>query len=313
MQFFVTSIILVTLAPSLNAAEWIRPTTQKSPLMWGHKDGLRLGIAPLPGPRGLLRIYAPYLGNGDDHVINFIAVEPVVAGETRRGLSELEQSKLDGVAGKRFWCDNAAGRTLTIDGVEMFHVTIEVEPFDNGAHVYVRLGFRADRPHEIALATFAHEDSKPLSSCVLTATMGNYARLRKLQLADRVVTSHELWPDYTADSFAPPVTFPLAKLKRNEHGAAIASASPDEIRPQEAEYAPLTRKHWRYTGKVATQYWRCESPDPALKVAVNGRYMYWRSKTPIPNGIAFENFEMIAPFKQGGEFIFGVEPIEDMR
>jgi hypothetical protein len=299
--------ILLMLAPLLHAADWVQPTTQKSSPLWGHVDGIRVGLAPLPGPRGLLRIYTPYLGQADDHVINFIAVEPIVAGETRRGLSELEHSKLDDTAGKRLWCEEAP-EAQKLDGVDTLRVKIEVERFDNGAHVYLRLTFRTDRPHEVAIGTFAHDDSKPLANCIVTATMGNYARLRKLELADRIVTSHELWPKYSDDGFSPPVTFPLSKLKRNDRGDAIASATPDELRPDAASYPPMTRKHWRYTGKTATQFWRCELPDPALKAAVNGRCMYWRSQTAIPNGIAFENFELIASFKQGGEFVFAVEP-----
>ncbi len=42
---------------------------------------------------------------------------------------------------------------------------------------------------------------------------------------------------------------------------------------------------------------------------VNGRGVYWASRSPIPGGISFENFEMVAPFQQGQEFWFGVEPM----
>ena len=84
--------------------------------------------------------------------------------------------------------------------------------------------------------------------------------------------------------------------------------TPDEPDPTAASYAPLTRKHWHYFGDVATQYWRCASPDERLEVLVNGRFTYWASRSPIPGGVSFENFEMVAPFRQGGEFVFGVEP-----
>ena len=70
---------------------------------WGHADGLQLGLQPEFGPRGLLRIFAPYLGHPAERLVNFIAIEPIVAGQTERGFSELEMSALDGVRGKRFW------------------------------------------------------------------------------------------------------------------------------------------------------------------------------------------------------------------
>jgi len=68
---------------------WVRPAA-RSPAqpVWGHADGLRVGLAPMPGPRGLLRIYAPYLGHPPERMINFIAVEPIVVGHGRRGFSE---------------------------------------------------------------------------------------------------------------------------------------------------------------------------------------------------------------------------------
>ncbi len=36
--------------------------------VWGHVDGLRIGLWPMAGPRGLLRIYEPHLSplDGDD-------------------------------------------------------------------------------------------------------------------------------------------------------------------------------------------------------------------------------------------------------
>jgi hypothetical protein len=56
------------------------------------------------------------------------------------------------------------------------------------------------------------------------------------------------------------------------------------------------------------QTWRVEDPDPALVAQVNGRYTYWMSGHPIPGGIAFENFEIVEPFRPDRELIFQVEP-----
>ena len=314
------------LAPPVIEGRWVRSAAVDGPArpLWGHAEGLRVGIVPPGGPRGLLRVYAPFLhhAEGEDRLINFIAVEPVPAGQPHRGLSELEHSKLDGVHGKRFWGTNdpsdaaprpaerpARGEVLQIDGVEALRVYVGAERFDNGAHVYVRLTFRADRPREVGVAAFAREDSVPLARCVLTATMGNYARLRRLHLAGgKTVRSTDLWPDYRDDGFAPHAKFPLAELTRTPEGHAVVSATPDEAHPERATYAPGTKPHWKYTGQVATQTWRCQAPQPGLEAWVNGRFTYWASRSPIPGGISFENFELVSPFRPGEEFWFGVEP-----
>lgn len=311
------------LAPPVIEGKWLRPAADGAAQpIWGHINGLQIGLAPMPGPRGLLRVYAPVLGLGEGRVINFIAVEPIPRADERRGLSELERSKLDNRHGKRFWSSldptdatprdpvrPTCGRIVNAGNVEMLQVWILVEPFENGAHVYLRLSFREDRPNEVAIATFAHDDSEPLEHCIVTATMGNFARLRELHLADRTVTAGELWPDYRDIAFAPHARFPLRELRRTPAGDAIVTATPDETDPGAAHYAPGTSRHWRYDGKLATQSWRAEQPSDELEVLVNGRVAYWGSLAPIPGGISFENFEMVAPFEQGQEFWFGVEPM----
>lgn len=279
-----------------------------------------MGLPPMPGPRGLLRVYAPFLGQSEGRVINFVAVEPMVDQNTR-GLSELEPSKLDKARGKRFWSTSdlndlsprpsthaSKGWIEHVNGVEHLRVWIGVEPFDNGAHVYLRLSFRADRPHEVGIAAYAHNDSEPLRYCVLSATMGNYARLRQLHLKGRVVSAADLWPDYRGHGFTPHASFPLAQLSRTPEGHAVVSATPNEPRPESATYSAGTRRHWRYEGEVATQSWRVEAPDSRLKAQVNGRHVYWSSTAAIPGGISFENFEIFSPFRQGEEFWFQVEP-----
>ena len=319
------------LAPPVTDGRWIRPADTDKPArpLWGHAaDGMRVGIVPPGGPRGLLRLYAPYLKHdeGEDRLINFIAVEPIPAGHEHRGLSELERSLLDSAPGKRFWSMDdpgdptpraperpARGVVEQVDGVETLRVYVGVERFENGAHVYVRLTFRADRPHEVGVAAFAREESVPLDHCVLTATMGNYARLRRLHLAGgRTVLSTDLWPDLRGDGFAPHAKFGLDELTRTPEGHAVVSATPNEDRPQDAAYARGTRPHWRYTGRVATQTWRSEDPHPKLQAWVNGRYTYWASKNPIPGGVSYENFELVSPFRQGEEFWFRVTPGVDV-
>ena len=91
----------VRLEPPRQDGIWVRPA-QDTPSMavWGFADGIRVGINPPGRPRGLLDIYAPYLGAGDMTIINYIAMEPIVASSQNRGYSELESSALDGVQGK---------------------------------------------------------------------------------------------------------------------------------------------------------------------------------------------------------------------
>jgi hypothetical protein len=305
---------------------WLRPpaTTDAVAPIWGHADGLRIGLAPPRGPRGLLPVYAPYLGQRDSRMINFVAIEPIPEGADGRGYSELERSGFDGRAGKCFWISDGPddgpsprpperprrGVIETIDEVEQLTQYVQIEPFDNGASVYLRVRFRADRPHEVGIAVFARPDSKPLKQCVVTATMGNYARLRNLQLLDRSVNSKSVWPAYRGDGFTPHATFPLSELKRTPSGDAYASATPDEANPTLAEYAAGTGGGWKYEGRTARQFWRMPSPPTGLCASVNGRFTYWASQSPIPGGVSFENFELTAPFEQGQEFWFGVEPLD---
>jgi hypothetical protein len=303
---------------------WLRPSgAAPAEPRWGHADGLQVGLHPLRGPRGLLRIYAPYLGHAVDRVVNFVAVEPVPAGSTARGYSELEPSRLDGVPGKRFWSaddpadvrpraatDAAPGVVETVGGVEHLRVFVIVEPFENGADVYLRLSFRADRPHEVGLAAYRRSDAVPLEHCVLTATMGNFALLRDLHLADRVVGPAALWSDFAGDHFTPHARFGLDELTRTTDGGATVWATPDEADPLTAVYADGTAEHWRYYGRRALQRWRVEAPDPQLQALVNGRRAYWASTSAIPGGTSFENFELVEPFRQGREFFFGIEPTD---
>jgi hypothetical protein len=163
---------------------WIRPGFDRETRpMWGHRDGIRIGLAPLPGPRGLLRVYTPYLRQPDERPVNYIAVEPIPHGEVNRGLSELEFSHRDNRPGKRFRAVDKLGQiqkdtsgfpsgvASTKEGIDYLEVFVLIEPFDNGAHVYLKLIFRADRPHEVGIATFTEEDSCELDYCIVTATM----------------------------------------------------------------------------------------------------------------------------------------------
>lgn len=302
---------------------WLRPAatgTLREP-RWGHPDGLQLGLDPAHGPRGLMRLYAPYLDHPRDRLVNFVAIEPIPVGATVRGYSEMETSGLDGVQGLRFWSaddpsdptpgdalDPSRGVLTVLDGVERLEVNILSEPFANGSDVWVRATFRSDRPHEVSLETFARSSSVALESCILSATMGNWARLRVLQLAEREVSSGQLWPEYRGTAFTGHARFGVDEL-RAAGGEVAVSAFPDEANPSAAEYAAQTAEGWHYVGHPAVQTWRAQDPDPQLFAQVNGRFSYWMSDAPIPGGISFENFELVEPFRQGRSFTFAVEPL----
>jgi hypothetical protein len=288
--------------------------------MWGINGGIAVGLWPNRGPRGLIRIYTPYLGQGRQRVMNFVAVEPVARGS--RGLSELEASALDRVQGKAMWTRDtleedpkprppwqpARGVVGGASGKKTLSFYVYVEPFANGARPVVEVQLREDRPQEVAFRVFSARGGAPLRACVLTATMGNYARLRKLWLKDRVEEAHELYRSarFGSNGFADPHQWAVGQLLVVD-GEAVVAARPSEPDPAHAAYDSDVAPGWHYQGKTATQYWRAPA-RPNLVARVNARKTYWASTAAIPGGVAFENFELEAPFRPGQEFVFGITP-----
>ncbi|HEV3444281.1 MAG TPA: hypothetical protein VG099_06535 [Gemmataceae bacterium] len=307
------------LAPPIEKNGWIVPAPgAASEPIWGVKGGIAVGLWPTPGPRGLLRIYTPYLGQPRLRMINFIAIEPIVG--KARGLSELEHSNWDRMAGKALWTGDvrdpktelakpwhpAPGRISTLDGSRTLTFFIFVEPFKNGARPVIQVTLRQDRPHEVGFTVWSARDSAAMKACVLTATMGNYARLRQLWLKDKVVQAATLWNPFQPDTwgFAAPRTFGLEHLLVLR-GEALVAATPGEVGSDTGtEKVPSA---WRYEGRIATQYWRA-TPVPGLCVRINGRTTFWATKASIPGGVSYENFELEAPFRAGQQFHFGVAP-----
>jgi hypothetical protein len=192
--------------------------------------------------------------------------------------------------------------------IERLSVRIDVEKFtQNGARVYVIASIDSDRPNELRLSTFAESDSPPLEELGLTATMGNYERLRLLWLKDRVVDSRELfanfpWPVHwrleTGEDFA--------EMLRSGEGDAIVFCTSSEADPR---HTPGNESaHWVYTLPKLTQYWRVPGHEvqPDLRVRVNARHMYWASTALVLGGVAFENFEVRQRFVAGQTSIFGI-------
>lgn len=300
---------------------WLRPSSApKAEPIWGHRSGLQVGLWPTPGPRGLFRIYTPYLGHPRLRMVNYISVEPVVRGN--RGQSELERGKHSPQPGLAMWTADtregvetrseespaARGRVERRDGTELLTFYAATEPFRNGAHPVIQVLLRADRPHEVGFRLHAAPGSAPLEACVLSATMGNYGRLRHLWLSGEVADSRRVWPEFQPDrlNFAPWRNFPRTRLLQQGDFRLVAATS-DEPDPASAAYEPQVPPHWRYHGRPATHYWRV--PDAAGLVArVNGRTTYWGEQGKIPGGIAYENFEVQLPFQAGQELWFGVTP-----
>jgi hypothetical protein len=313
------------MATQTHAAEWVRAGVNSDKPLWGIKGGLQFGIFPASvtgegngGPRGLIRLGYPTLPNGRYALINFIAVEPVVKG--RKGFSELERSQLDNAQGKRFWVNAASSEVKpaeTLDagklwrpapGVEQLDVTIRVERFENGAHVYLVVSQRSDAPDEITLTVHAEPDSAPMDYCILTATMGNMARTRQLWLKDgEMVSSRKLFADYKDIHFTPDGLFELKRLHVTPQGDVIVAVTNDEENPAAARPFPGSDV-WYYGGFKVTQYWKKRKGTyrDDLHVRVNARYTYWMSRQPIPGGIAFENVEMREKFYDGQQFVFGI-------
>jgi len=314
--------VLASQANSVLATDWIRAGLNTNQSVWGISGGLLWGVAPAGfrggEPRGLIRLGYPVLEKGGYDLINFIAIEPIVRG--RRGFSELERSPLDGVPGKKIWAEPGQSGVATElcpgecrrneHGVEELELKLLVEKFDNGAHVRLVARQWSDKPGELELAVFKQQDSEPLDSCILTATMGNMARARLLWLKDRVVSSVQLYPNYKESGFAPHKEFGLSELHRNKDGDVLVAISTNEKSPATVYPFPGSDL-WHYAGERVTQYWRVPAKvDTTLRAVVNGRFKYWRSDQPVPGGIAFENFELCESFHQGQTFVFGITRAE---
>jgi len=301
---------------------WLRPYSAAQPLIWGRRDGIVFGLAcegGMPGPRGLIRVGIWNGVSGQAELINLIAVEPATFGygsrQSRMGFSELEKSGADGRPGKRFTTADPLGSLETLPArpwpVERLSVRIEVEPFSvNGTHVFVAASVYSDRPREVAFSVHHHEDSAPIEELTLTATMGNYARLRYLWLKDRVVDSRRLYSGYTSTGFIDKENYPREEMLSYGDGDALVLATTNEADP--ASTTISDRPFWTYRSAKLTQYWRVPAYhiQPDLRVKVNGRGYYYASAVLIPGGLAFENFEVRQRYVPGQVFAFGLSSQE---
>jgi hypothetical protein len=273
---------------------------------WTVRNGLTVALQPDSlrpdgAPRGLIRVGLPLRPGLPAHLINFVAVEPVTA-DGRRGFSELEISPTEHKHGLAMWFDKP------VQTKDYLRLTIRMDKFANGAHPYVVAELRKDRPMEVRFQVFAEPDSAPMKMCILTATMGNYERLRRLFLKDRVATAAELFPEALGGSFSRHAVFPLSEMKRDASGA-IVEATGNEADPRILSKEIAFMDWWAYPGVPFIQYWRQPEPvDSDLRVVVNAREVYYGQTVPIPGGKSFENFELNAGYYPGQTFIYGVRP-----
>ncbi len=330
-------------AQSYNHSKWIRPQNGRSPAVWGIRNGIVIGLCPTPvgsflqetrgGPRGLLRI--GYNFDGKTYLINYIAIEPVVDGE--KEYSEISPSRVDGNIGKFIWASArkkpgkyypsaiTRGKITHPDPenhkVEQLSFYLFMEKFMNGAHPYLKVTIRSDKPNEIGLQIFNQKDSAPMQQCPLTATMGNYSRIRLLYLKNKIVDSRKLYKDFDGIHFVEKKSYPANKLIKTAKGYYIALATTNgsfsqlASWPQDSSY--LANQWWRYRPPFkVTQYWKTKATagsDSTLHVRVNGRAKYYQggSDDPhdyidVPGGVAFENFEMREKYHPGEKFYFGI-------
>ena len=290
------------------------------PVSFGVRGGVHVGLHPAAfdaraegGPRGLLRIAVEH--DGQPHLLNYIAVEPIVGG--RRGYSELEKSA-DGKPGKRLILTRVPGSNRTAEKNDRLYsieqtalgralrFSFEVERFRNGARPRVEVTLFERLPEVVRFRTFAMSDSKLMESLVLTATMGNQLRCRDLWLSETSVSSRELFHDFSANGFASCDAFPLSTMHRTRDGDIVAVITPDEYEPRET--IPRADRAWHSSLPWLGQYWlkRAGCKTRKLRVLINGRRVYWGGDLSIPGGPSIENFEFNEPFKSGQETWFGI-------
>lgn len=289
--------------------------------IWGHKDGIQIALAPMPGPQGLIRIYAPYLGAPQGRPINYLSIEPTAKGQKGRDQSELQQSRVrPGKQGLSFYASNQLD-SFPADGPPVTGVHdpkkgtltlfIHTETFRNGTKPVLEIVFDRKDRQAIEIITHAAPDSTVMSHCTVSATMGNYGLLRRLHLKDSVQNAVKLWDgvETTGMGFLKWKTWGADHFKHLPNGNPYVLLTSNFKNASEAKYDRSVRKNWRYSATMATHYW-CTEADANPVVAVNARRTYWMSQSPIPGGAAFENFELRMPFKPGRRLWFGITPLK---
>ncbi|NLE38968.1 MAG: hypothetical protein GX621_13170 [Pirellulaceae bacterium] len=308
--------------------EFLRPTQPGDPPIYGIKNGIAVTVHPHAldwkqngGPRGLLRV--GYQDGDEFHLVNFIAIEPIVRGA--RGYSELERGATDGRQGRPFFLTNSIdeppsdksayppGKVEDTPEGCVLTLAVHNERFRNGSRPIIEMSFFERMPDRVRFRTFAADDSQPMDACILTATMGNQSRCRRLWLADKAAASLDLYAAYDDVHFVEHRPYDVDRLHRTSAGEVVAVISPDEFEPREVFPFPASifgerfGRAWHHSGRWMAQFWLKPNGtfDESLHCRVNGRRVYWMSRAPIPGGVSYENFELRERFAPGRESWFG--------
>lgn len=328
---------------------WIQPESDKDAALWGIRNGIVFSLWPYGietnkglfggGPRGLIRLGIERGGNM--YLLNFLAIEPIVNGKIE--FSEISPSQIDEKWGKLMWASdeetaspfyptaNTSGIISHPDPehpkVEELSLYVFMEKFISGAHPYLKLSIRSDHPQEICIQVFNRADSEQMDYCNITATMGNYARLRQLHFKDEVIDAKTLYRNYEGIDFIEKDTYPAAKLLRSKRGDRFAFATTnenlEELGKWPTDSLANVKRNWYYRVPVKlTQYWRKEqvAENAQWRVRVNGRAKYWSGGSrdannylAIPGGPAFENFELQEKYLRGQKSFFGITEMSPME
>lgn len=197
------------------------------------------------------------------------------------------------------------GRVGRVQGGRALQFFVHVDRFENGAEPVIEITLFEETPQRVRFRTFSARGGRPMQRCTLTATMGNQSRCRHLWLRSRAVFAPDLYEGYRGDGFVEHDPYGVSKLHETRSGDVVVAISPNEREPREV--FPLPSGAWHHPGRWAAQYWLKPkgSYDRTLRCRVNGRRVYWNSTEAIPGGIAFENFELREPYKEGRETWFG--------
>ncbi|HEY9534016.1 MAG TPA: hypothetical protein VIQ77_05745 [Mucilaginibacter sp.] len=343
LSFFCCAIFFVLLFNHAAHAQtqWIRPETSADKPMWGIHNGIVFCLWPNAvetgnkgsgGPRGLIQVGYEY--QGKIYLINYIAIEPIVDGKIE--FSEISPSATDGKWGKLIWAsdkktNDAYNPTNISHGIishpdpdnpdiEQLTLFVFMEQYLDKAAPYFKISIRSDHPDEICFEINNKPNSAHMDRCALTATMGNYSRLRLLHLNNEVIDSRKLYSGYEGIDFIEKNAYPVTRMLKLKDGSPIVPATQNEslteLRSWPTDSAYNAKKGWRYRPDFKlTQYWRKDGSnyDPSLQVRVNGRVKYWAVASPdpkqyvkLPGGPAFENFELREKYYPGQKFIFGL-------
>lgn len=283
--------------------------------VWGHHNGIQIGIAPTKGPRGLIRIFAPHVGVPYPNRINYLSIEPTTYRRRGRDQSELALSEVrGGQHGLHFFASNTvedskpgdspATGVIADDG-QSLQVCIHTERFPNGALPIIEVTFRVGRPNEFEIRTHSNPEGATMAECVVSATMGNYSIVRTIRLPeDQRVSAEGLWDDDAKDNlgFLPWRDWRIAQTDASSETIVSVESSANSSTP----YSDRVPKRWRYLGRPNVQSWIVRS-DSQTFFAVNARDTYWGIGAKIPGGRSIENFEIRRPFVNGQSMRFRIE------